>query len=191
MSRESIVEKIISDAKTEAAAIISEAEKSAEATIARANLFAERKITGVRAETAQKVKSILDGKSASARLDCAKIKLGEKRRVIDALYEQAFQALISLDKKQTVALSKRLLEQYADECDEIVFSSGFKYIEDVIKLDVVKEKKLTHSVGGAIPDGGFILKGKVCDKDISYRALLLIDREQNVSLLAEKLFNQG
>ncbi|MDE7265664.1 MAG: hypothetical protein K2N52_05270, partial [Clostridia bacterium] len=82
MSKESIVERIISDAEEERWGILSEARKKAEEAVEGANENARRKYAGVQAETAQKVKAILDGKAASARLDGAKAELKEKRRVI-------------------------------------------------------------------------------------------------------------
>lgn len=188
MGVENIVERIISDAQTEASAIIAEAERQAENTVSDAKTQAERKLTGVKAETAQRVKSILDGKEATARLDCAKIELAEKRRVLDAVYEEALAKLIALAKRESVALSERLLTEYADEGDEIVFASGYKFVPEVMALDIVKEKKLTHSIGAGGISGGFVLKGKTADKDVSYSALLAVDREEHVSEIAEKLF---
>lgn len=191
MGLDSIVERIISDAKKEAEDIISDAEKRAEDTVSEAKKQAERKLTGVKAETAQKVKSILDGKAATARLDCAKCELSEKRRVIDTLYFEALKSLIALGKKETVAIADRLLNAYAEKGDEIVFAPNYKYAEDVLKLDIVKELGLTHSVGGAGIDGGFVLKGKIADKDVSYTALLALDREENESSIAAKIFAKG
>lgn len=190
MGIENVVERIISDAHTEASSIIAEAERQAENTVLEAKKQAERKLLGVKAETAQKVKSILDGKSATARLDCAKIELAEKRRVLDTVYAQALEKLIALNKKESVALAERLLCDYAEEGDEIVFASGYKFVPDVMILDIVKEKKLTHSIGAGGITGGFVLKGKTADKDVSYSALLAVDREEHVSEIAEKLFKQ-
>lgn len=191
MSVENIVERIISDAKNEASSIIAEAERRAEETVSKVRIEAGRKLAGTRAETEQKVKSVLDGKSATARLDCAKIELAEKLRVLDTVYAQALEKLVSLDKKESVAIAERLITEYAEEGDEIVFATNYKFAPEVMKLDIVKEKKLTHSVDAGGISGGFVFKGKIADKDVSYAALLAADREENVSEIAVKLFNQG
>ncbi len=39
--------------------------------------------------------------------------------------------------------------------------------------------------------GGFILKGKSCDKDVSYGAMLAADREERVAEIAAQLFSKG
>ena len=72
---------------------------------------------GAKAEAEAKAKSILDGKAASARLDCAKIELAEKRGVLDSVYEKALKKLKELDKKTAVALAGGLLAKYAEDGD--------------------------------------------------------------------------
>lgn len=188
MGVENIVERIISDAENEAALIVSSAEKQAGEIIDGANLSAERKLTGVKAEVAQKVKAILDGKAATARLDGAKAELAEKRRVIDEVYSSALKALNALDKKDALLLADRLLQSFAEEGDEVVFASGYKYAAEVSKLDVFKEKKLKLARGSGNFDGGFILCGKTADKDLSYGALLAADREERQAEIAANVF---
>ena len=188
MSKESIVERIISDAEKEAENIISQSEARAAQAVDDASLRAERKLTGVRAEVAQKVKSILDGKAATARLDGAKAELAEKRRVIEAVYKNALEALVALDKKTALALADRLLSDFAEDGDEIVFAANYKYPAEILKLDVVKEKKLKASNDKASVEGGFVLKGKNSDKDVSYGALLQLDREERQAEIAATIF---
>lgn len=187
MNGQAIVDKIISDANDEAAAIISEAERRAQGVISEAKVKAERNLLGSNAEAEAKAKSILDGKAASARLDCAKIELAEKRRVLDGVYESALKKLKALDKKSAVALADGLLNKFAEEGDEIVFAADYKFVSEVTKLSVVAERKLKFSQNGNVC-GGFVLKGVSADKDISYAALLAADREENVSALAAEIF---
>lgn len=188
MSYDSIVERIISDARAEADVILAEAEKKAEERVALARTEADRKLLGVKAEVARKVKSISDGKAATARLDGAKAGLAEKRRVMDSVYSAALEKLVALSKKEALLLSERLLEEHAEEGDEIVFAESFKYVSDVAALGVVKEKKLAVSKKRADIDGGFVLCGKSCDKDLSYSALLAADREEHQAEIAAEIF---
>lgn len=190
MNGEFIVEKIISDANEEAAAIVADAENRAENIIAEAKKRAERNKIGTQASAGEKAKSILDGKAASARLDSAKIELGEKRRVLDYVYAQALKKLKELDKKSALALAEKLLAAYAETGDEIVFASDYKYVSEVTALPVCTELKLKFSQSPAV-NGGFVLKGKYADKDTSYSACLAADREENVSSLAASIFSAG
>ena len=188
MSEQAIVERIISDAKEEAKGIIAEAEKRAEQTIAEANLRAERNAKGTEAEIKERVNGIIDGKAAAARLDCAKIMLGEKRAAIDEIYSRALNKLLSLDKADALSLAGKLLACYAEEGDEIVFAENYKYANEVSALSIVKDKKLKVSKNKSNIDGGFILCGKSSDKDLSYGSLLKADRESNQAEIAADLF---
>ena len=145
MSEQAIVERIISDAEQAARKIIEDAESAAAQTVAQASERAERNKQGTEAEIKEKAAAIFDGKAAQARLESAKILLGEKRGVIDSIYGQALQKLISLSDAETVRFAEKLLRAYAENGDEILFAENFKCVQDVAKLSVVKEKKLKVS----------------------------------------------
>ncbi len=189
MSEQAIVEKIIADAETEAQAIIADAEKKAEAVVAAANGRAERRLKGEREAAERKAQSVLDGKAATARLDSAKIMLGEKRAVIDEVYARALAAMRNMGKADALRFCGRLLSEYAEEGDEIVFADNFPYAQDAAKLDAVKEKKLKVSPKKAAIDGGFLLIGATSDKNLSYSAILAADREDNQAEIAGKIFS--
>lgn len=188
MSEKAIVERIISDAREEAEGIIADAEKKANESIAEANLRAERNANGTEAEANERAKGILDGKAAAARLDCAKILLGEKRAVIDEIYARALNQLIELNKTDALFLAGKLLTSYAEEGDTVVFAENYRYASEVCALPVFKDKKLKASEKRGSFDGGFILCGKSSDKDLSYGALLSADRESYQAEIAAAVF---
>lgn len=188
MSIEKVTERIISDAEQSAAATVAGAKKRADEIIAAAEEEAQRARAGVEAEVAARVKAITEGKLAQARLDGAKILLAEKRRVIDSVYERARKELSALSEAQTVEMSDRLLQLYAEEGDEISFSPDFKYAKQVSELDEVKAKKLKVKLNDRSVDGGFALRGRTSDKDLSFAALLTYDRERNEAVIAADIF---
>lgn len=188
MGKQDIVDRIISDASVEAEAIIAAARESAEKIISEARSRAESEMEETRVQVAAKVKSIADGKAASARLDGAKILLGEKRRVIDSVYERAAKKLGSMDAKSYLALTRELLERFAEEGDEIVFAGGFPCTAEVSKLKVVSDRKLKITFGAADIDGGFVLRGAKSDKDLSFGALLAADRAEHEAEIAAEIF---
>ncbi|MGN0823167.1 MAG: V-type ATP synthase subunit E [Candidatus Gallimonas sp.] len=188
MSKEAIVERILSDAEAEAAAIVKEAEEKAENIVAEARSRAEAQRKRTERETAERCKSIADGKAASARLDSAKILLAEKRRVIDAIYARARERLIGLSEKECLSLTEKLLSEYAERGDEIVFAENYAYASEAARLPVVKERALKISSERIKISGGFVLRGEIADKDLSYAALLEADREEQQAALAAELF---
>ena len=191
MSEQAIVERIISDAEEEARAIIQEAEERAKATVGEANACAERNRQGTEAEVKAKTESIFDGKAAAVRLDGAKILLSEKRGVIDEIYARALEKLLDLSEKETLSLCTRLLNEHAEEGDELVFADNFRFAQAVSALPVVKEKKLKVSTKYAKLDGGFMLCGKNSDKNLSYGVILAMDREEKQAEIASAIFRSG
>lgn len=188
MSAQAIIDRILSDAEAEAQEIISSAEKKAEDIVAKAEFEAARDRQFNEMEVIKKVKGILAGREAAARLDSAKILLAEKRRVIDGVYALALKKLLALDKTAALSLAERLLTEYAEEGDEIKFAQNYTYAKEVGALAVVKQKKLKISVERVDISGGFVLCGEKSDKDVSYGALLAGDRENGQAEIAAKLF---
>ena len=188
MDGQAIVDRIIADAENEARAIIGDAENKAARTVSEANARADRVKAGARAEVAEKVRAISDGKSATARLDGAKILLGEKRAVIDEVYARALKGLTELNEGDSLYLMNALLTEFADEGDEIMFAANFRYAEKAAALEVVKTKKLKVSAKRADIDGGCMLVGTKCDKNLSYGAILAADREKYQAESAAGIF---
>lgn len=188
MSKEAIVERILSDAEAEAQAIVREAEEKAAQIAAENAARIEKLRVEAEAEVSERGERIRAGKEATARLDGAKILLAEKRRAIDAVYERALDELVGLNEKDFLSLTERLLNKYAEEGDEIVFAKLYGYIDAVKKFPVFTERKLKISDERANVQGGFILRGKKADRDLSFPSLLNEDREKYQSEIAQELF---
>ena len=189
MSTQNIVERILSDANAEAEKIISAAKMEAARIRQKSEDENKRKQAETEAEVREKSSFLTEKKQAAARLECAKIALSAKRKVIDQIYAMALNRLVALDKEQTMALVGRLIESYADQGDEICLAQNFAYEEALALLPVLKTKELTIRKERMDIDGGMILVGKVSDKDLSYGALLSADRADFEAELAAKLFN--
>ena len=188
MSKELIRERILSDAQKETMEILASAEEKAAAIIAEANLRAQKEKEETEKEVKEKADSVYEKRAAAARLESSKILLAEKRKVLDNVYALALERLVSLDLEQALALSERLLKAYAEEGDEILFAENFKYAKEVALLPVVSERNLSVSKDCIKLDGGFLLKGKKADKDLSYGALLKADKDEHQAELAREIF---
>ena len=188
MSKESIVERILSDADAECEAIERAANTRAEEIVAAATARADSDRAEAEAELDALTKRILEVNAATARLDSAKVLLAEKRRVIETVYARALERLVALKERESLALFERLLKESAEEGDEIVFDETFRFSDGAAKLAAVKQLKLKISSDSVKLGGGCILRGKHSDKDLSYPALLAADAEAHQSELAKKLF---
>jgi V/A-type H+-transporting ATPase subunit E len=190
MSTQNVVERILSDAEREAQAILEESQVKAANILAEATSRAENNLKVAEEESAEKSRELKERRQAAARLECAKILLAEKRRVIDEIYASALNRLVCLDKAEAVELTRILLEKYAEEGDTVQFAKTFAYTDAVRLLPVVERKKLFISEERAPILGGLRLLGKISDRDLSYGSILQEDRERNQSALARKLFKE-
>lgn len=188
MGKEEIVSRILSDAEAEAAEILRLSRERAEGIISAAEERAAKERIETETEANERAKCILEGKAASARLDSAKIVLAEKRRVMDEIYARALNKLLDMFEYDALKLLTKLLSEYAEEGDEIVFAENFAFAESAAALPIIDELKLTISAERVNISGGCILRGKRCDKDLSYSALLNADREEYQAKIAAKLF---
>lgn len=188
MGTQQLVDRILSDARAEAQTIVEEAENKAAKLLAEASLRAESLRQATEEETAAKRKTILEKRAADARLEGAKLFLKEKRKVIDAVYDEALSRLLELSKEDCLHLIDTLLSQNAEEGDTILFADNFPYTDEAKLLPIVKEKKLTLSPETLPIDGGLRLRGEISDKDLSFGALLKADREENQAALAKEIF---
>lgn len=188
MSKEDIIGRILSDAQAEAEEIAAAAEERVKALSDET----DARISALKEETEEEIsaraKRISEGKAAAARLDSAKILLAEKRRVLDEIYARALKALLSMSEHDSLVLTEKLLSRYAEEGETVVFAEGFSYAEKAAALPVVAQRHLSVAKERAPVAGGFLLKGKTCDKDVSFSALLAADREEHQAELAGRIF---
>lgn len=191
MGKEEIVERILSDARAEAGKIVKAAEDRAAEIVGAAEKQCEAERAEAEKEAEARAQRIREGRAASARLDGAKLRLAEKRRVIDGVYLRALASLLELGERDSLLLLERLLKENAEAGDEIVFAENFPYAEKAAALPVVKERGLSVSKERLPIGGGCVLRGKNCDKDISYPALLAADRETNQAKIALELFGEN
>lgn len=189
MSREAIVERIISDAKAEAEGIETAANQKAAEILFQAEEKARIEREKVEQDMAVKKESILSKKAAAARLESAKILLAEKRAVIDEIYQKALDRLLALNQEDTLKITQNLLEKYAENGDELFFAENYPYKDSVKLLPVVTKKGLKISNSTVTLSGGFVLKGVYSDKDLSYAAILAADREEFQSAIAAEIFD--
>ncbi len=168
--------------------MIAEAETKAAKLLAEASLRAETLQKQTEKEVAERRNAIMEKRAADARLDGAKLLLAEKRKVIDALYDEALSRLLELSKEDYLRLVDNLLRVHAEEGDVVCFAHNFRYESEVKSLPVAKEKKLVFEEKTLPLDGGLYLKGKISDKDLSFGALLAVDREEYQAALAKSIF---
>ncbi len=188
MAKQDIVERILSDAQAEANSIIDNANQKATKILADAEDYAKRETAATEQECQAYAQDVMDKKAAAARLECAKIALAEKRKVLDYIYAVALARLKEHAAEEGVAFYGNLLEKYADDGDVVYFAETFDKVDAVVSLPVFAKKRLSVGETRAKIDGGMLLVGKKADKDISFTALIEHDKEKYLAQIAAEIF---
>ncbi len=180
-------------------AIISDAQKYADETVKAAEEYAEnkRKEAGFKAQTYALSQEELAGKeiadisaknAAAERMEKKKILLAAKVDLLNDVYARLEAKLGTLRGEDIKAFTEKLIGKYAEEGDEIVVSGNSAIsAEEVKELPTCKKLSLKVSGGGDF-SGGFMIKGKAYDRDLSFGAIVRSVKEQTEAEASAKLF---
>jgi len=188
--KEAIIKRIISDAEKKASALIKSATEESESRIADADEWAEEYRKTQREFLQKDAAETVKRRLSVAELDVRKIILKEKQAVVEKVFNEAYAKLCALKKSDYLSLVERLMSESADEGDEIVLSCD-KVLSatDVEKMKVFSDKKLkVGGVGDFI--GGVMLIGKICDKNLCFKAVVDGIRDDLSAKVAESLFGE-
>ena len=144
MSKEAIVEKIISDAHLKADSIVAEANAKADEIIAKAAEECKEYLYSTKSETDRMVLDVDARSKTVAELDAKKLTLAAKTKVLDVVYERVLENLRNLDEKT-----------YSD----LIFAM----LDNAKKADAITNT-LTHIMEGLPTDCSVCALKDVCEE---------------------------
>ena len=179
MSKEAIIDKILSDANLKGDAIIGEANEKANEIISLAANQCKDYLYKSKTEIDRLTLEIDERSRSVAELDARKLLLAAKAQVLDSVYAKTLEKLRNLDKEQYSALIFSMLEN-AKDGDVVTVSEREKDIVTKESLaDFAKKKGISLTLADKFGDfdGGVIISVEV--------ALL---REQTETKIAKEIF---
>ena len=187
--KEAIIKKIIEDANLKATAIIDNAESQRTALIDEAKAWANEYERVQLEEMNKDANDIVSRRITVADLDVRKILLSAKRSVLDLVFVKAYEKLCKLPKNEYLAFTLKMITAYADDGDVILLSSdNVLSAKDFESEQVFKSKKLSVAKEKGDFIGGVKLINPVCDKDLSFSAVISGIKEDYSLKTAEKIF---
>ena len=190
MSKEAIIERILSDADAQARAAIEEAENKAAEILAVAEKQCDSHRRKVAADTARAVEDVAARAEVVAGLDAGKLMLAAKADILDRVYAMALEKARALDKKTSRKVVEGML-QCAENGDKVIVSERERGIvtKDMV-AEVAKSKniKLTLSSEKGTFDGGIILTSDGVDKNLTLETEFALLRAETEAETAKKLF---
>ena len=190
MSKEAIIDKILSDANLKADAIIGEANGKADEIISLAAKQCKDYLYQSKTEIDRLSLEIDERSRSVAELDARKLLLAAKTQVLDSVYAKTLEKLRNLDKEQYSALIFAMLEN-AKDGDVVIVSEREKDIVTKQSLaDFAKKKgiKLTLADKFGDFDGGVIICENGVDNNFTLDVEVSILREQTETKIAKEIF---
>ena len=190
MSKEAIIDKILSDANLKGDAIIGEANGKADEIISLAAKQCKDYLYQSKTEIDRLTLEIDERSRSVAELDARKLLLAAKTQVLDDVYAKTLEKLRNLDKEQYGALIFAMLEN-AKDGDVVIISKREKDIVTKQSLaDFAKKKgiKLTLADKFGDFDGGVIISENGVDNNFTLDVEVSILREQMETKIAKEIF---
>jgi len=190
MEGKDITQSILAQAQKRAEEIISVAQQNKDKTLARAKEIVEEKRAEVLSCAEKECAQIVDRKVMLAKLDASKYVLGQKQHIIEEVYKRATERLASLDDQKYADFIALLIEEYADDGDEVIIASSEKRLTEDWLLSISNKinKRLSFSQETHQGIGGVVLRGKNYDKKLTLSSLIDELRVKTESQVITKLF---
>lgn len=190
MSKEAIIEKILSDAEIRANSFIEEQTAKANEILADAAEQCKSYYYTFKAETDKMVAELQSRAKTVAELDARKLMLASKTKVLDSVFERAVEKLAKLDKEQCKKLLLAMLVSSAEEGDVITLG---KAQADCIGEDdvaaVAKQKGINLSLSSEQGDfDGMMLSNNGVDKNLTFEVEVALLREETETQIAKEIF---
>ncbi len=190
MAKQELLNKIISDAEERARAILSEAQAKVDSMLAQAEEersllldHARKTAEADRPETIKRRKSM-------AELEGRKLVLQGKQEMISKAYGEALRVI--KESKEYEDLLVAMILSAADKEDGVIFAeSDWKKVDREKVVAAANKKgglKLTLLNEKGDFDGGIVLRGKDCDKNLSLEVELAALRSEE-DVCAKVLFH--
>lgn len=190
MSKEAIIDKILSDANLKGDAIIGEANEKANEIISLAANQCKDYLYKSKTEIDRLTLEIDERSRSVAELDARKLLLAAKAQVLDSVYAKTLEKLRNLDKEQYSALIFSMLEN-AKDGDVVTVSEREKDIVTKESLaDFAKKKGISLTLADKFGDfdGGVIISENGVDNNFTLEVEVALLREQMETKIAKEIF---
>lgn len=190
MSKEAIIEKILSDADVQARTTVEEAEKKADEILALAAEQCKSYLAKSKSETDRAVKEVAERAETVAELDARKMLLRAKSAVLDEVFALALEKARALDKATYKKIIVGMLN-FAENGDKVTVSAREKgIVTKKLVDDVAKAKgiKLTLNDKEGDFDGGIILTSDGIDKNFTLDVEFALLRDAAEAETTKKIF---
>lgn len=190
MSKEAIIDKILSDANLKGDAIIGEANEKANEIISLAANQCKDYLYKSKTEIDRLTLEIDERSRSVAELDARKLLLAAKAQVLDSVYAKTLEKLRNLDKEQYSALIFSMLENAKDGAVVTVSEREKNIVTKESLADFAKKKGISLTLADKFGDfdGGVIISENGVDNNFTLEVEVALLREQTETKIAKEIF---
>lgn len=191
MSKELIIEKILSDAAQKASEITDAAQERAAKLTQDAEREGEQSRLFAVADAKRLVPELLRRKLSVAELEVKKLRLKAKQDVLEQVFAKAVEAIRALPKAQYLSYIESMLLSTAEDGDRVIAAQADKVVVTKAFIAKTAEKKgirldLSPDYGSFA--GGIMLECRNCTKNMTLELELASLREEREAKIARMIF---
>lgn len=190
MSREAIVEKILSDAQLKAEAMVGEAQDKAHAILADVAEQSKQYLAKSQSETDRLVADIISRSKTVAELDSKKLMQAAKSVILERVFARALEKVRELDVNTYKELLLGMLKE-AQDGDTVTLSKRDKSVLSADDIRAFAEERgisLCVSDDDGDFDGGLILSRDGVDKNLTFEVEIDLLRDIAEADIAKEIF---
>lgn len=190
MSREAIVEKILSDAQLKAEAMVGEAQDKAHAILADVAEQSKQYLAKSQSETDILVADIISRSKTVAELDSKKLMQAAKSVILERVFARALEKVRELDVNTYKELLLGMLKE-AQDGDTVTLSKRDKNVLSADDIRAFAEEtgiSLCVSDDDGDFDGGLILSRDGVDKNLTFEVEIDLLRDIAEADIAKEIF---
>ncbi|MCL7475822.1 MAG: V-type ATP synthase subunit E [ANME-2 cluster archaeon] len=182
MGLEDVVNDILEQARSKAAAINAQAEEEAATLIREARSRADEIIQTRQAEVDAFIERMRKQEISSAHLEMKRAALNAKKEILDSVYQSAKDAISSIPAEKNVELLKSILDKQG--------SNGTKVYSNEKDARLIREMTDLIYIGGIDCIGGLIIENddSTVRMDYTYDRILEDVSEQSLKQISDILF---
>ena len=185
-SAANLIDRIIADANAAADKILADAEASASGIRESRDAEIAKKAEQTERKRKQQISVILNGCRTRAELDGRKETLRAKRALIDSVFTEAYQRMLTLSNEKREALFRSIIFREAKDNDVVAPAAVDREVLRKVIAALPFYVKLSEKDANA--EAGFILYGDGYEKDCSMKAILRELRDAEETNVAKILF---
>lgn len=184
-NEQKIIDKIISDAKSEAEKIVKNAKLSADKELKAAQEKVDKQLAAYKALSQAEAEKAASKELSGADMTAKKMILSKKQECLENVIQEAKEKLLNLSGDEYIKVIENMLDNVDKEKgQEIVLSFKDK---DTLK-DTVSKKGFKVSERTGNFKGGFIVTSGDIEYNYSFESIINVERENIEQLAAQILF---